>query len=379
MFKCYSQNKDYNELISLFGKMMESHVKPSCYSIPLILKACGKVSSLCRGEQVHSFVIKSGFETNPFVGNTLIEMYFGSGNINLARELFDLVRDKDVILWNKMISGYIEIGDMETAQKLFDEMPCKDIMSWNTMLNGYANNGKIEACEKLFEVMPKRNVYSWNGLIGAYANQGSYFEVLTTFKRILSEAEVVLDDATLVFVLLACARLGALDQGMWLHVYAQRIGYKGNIYVENALIDMYAKCGRIEYAVEVFKGMVKRDLVSWNTIISGLAMHGHASNALTFVERMKKAGVKPDGVTFLAVLCACTHIGLVDEGLAYFQSMADYCISPQVEHYGCLIDLYARSGHLSEALNLVKIMPMEQMLSYGVLYLGLLGYTKMLK
>ena len=174
----------------------------------------------------------------------------------------------------------------------------------------------------------------------------------------------------------ACARLGVLDLGKWIHVYAHSIGYKGNIFVENALVDMYAKCGEIENAVNVFKNMVKNDLVSWNTIIGGLAVHGHASDALGFFHEMIKAGVQPDSVTFIGVLCACTHIGLVDRGLAYFHSMVDYSISPQIEHYGCVVDLYARAGRLGEALNIVKTMPMK---ADAVIWASILGACRIYK
>lgn len=407
MFKGYIQNSQHKEVVSLFREMMEFDVKPSCYTFPMVLKSCGKLSALCEGAQVHSFVFKNGFKANLFVGNTLIEMYSGAGESKLAykvfgemplrnvvawtsmingfiscgymeaaRNLFDLAPERDVVLWNIVVSGYIEIGDMETARKLFDEIPLKDVMSWNTMLSGYASNGDLEACEKLFKEMPKRNVFSWNGLIGAYAGHARFFEVLTTFKQMLSDFEVLPNDATLVTVLSACARLGALDLGKWLHVYAQSIGYKGNIFVENALVDMYAKCGEIENAVNVFRSMVKNDLVSWNTIIGGLAMHGHASDALDFFDKMIKAGVQPDAVTFVGVLCACTHMGLVDRGLAYFHSMVDYSISPQIEHYGCVVDLYARAGCLDEALNFVKMMPMK---ADAVVWACLLGACRIHK
>ncbi|CAO2820237.1 unnamed protein product [Amaranthus hypochondriacus] len=407
MFKGYSHNGGHKEVISLFRKLMEFHIKPSCYTFPLILKSCGKLAMMCLGELLHSLAIKNGFKANPFVGNTLIEMYSGAGevgsaykvfgempsrsifsdtlmicgfisngNMKSARQVFDVAAERDIVLWNTMISGYISIEDMEAAQNLFDKMPHKDTMSWNTMLNGYANIGNIEACENLFEAMPKRNIFSWNGLIAAYANEGSFFEVLTTFERMLSEMEVLPSDATLVTALSACARLGALDLGMWLHVYAHRRGYKGNVFVENALMDMYAKCGQIEHAINVFKGLIKKDLVSWNIIIGGLAMHGHASDALAFFDEMKNVGVKPDAVTFVNVLCACTHIGLVDEGLAYFQSMTSYSISPRIEHYGCLIDLYARAGRLVEALSIVKGMPMK---ADAVIWACLLGASRIYK
>lgn len=407
MFKGYMQNGQYNEVLSLFRKMMEFQVNPSCYTFPMVLKSCGKLSALFEGQQMHSFVIKNGFKNNPFVGNTLIEMYSGAGESGLAykmfgeiplrniiawtsmingliscgqmesaRNLFNLAPERDVVLWNTMVSGYINIGDMATASKLFDEMPHKDIISWNTMLSGYANNGDLSACEKLFEEMPKRNVFSWNGLIGAYSNHARFCEVLTTFKQMLSDTDVLPNDATLVTVLSACARLGALDLGKWLHMYSQSIGYKGNIYVENSLMDMYAKCGEIENAINVFKSMVKKDLISWNTIIGGLAMHGHALDALDFFDKMKNGGLTPDMVTFIGVLCACTHMGLVDKGLTYFHSMDNYNIRPQIEHYGCVVDLYARAGRLDEALDFVKKMPVK---ADSIIWACLLGACRIYK
>ena len=154
-----------------------------------------------------------------------------------AQRLFDLAPERDVVLWNTMVSGYIELGDMVAARKLFNEKPNRDVMSWNTVLNGYANNGDVEACERLFEEMPKRNIFSWNGLIGGYARNGKFFEVMETFKRMLIDGNVLPNDATLVIALSACSRLGALDLGKWVHVYAESNGCKGNLYIGNALID----------------------------------------------------------------------------------------------------------------------------------------------
>ena len=219
-------------------------------------------------------------------------------------------------------------------------------MSWNTLLNGYANNGNVEALERLFEEIPKRNIFSWNALIGGYAHNGLFFEVLSAFKRMLSESVVPPNDATLVTVLSACARLGALDLGKWVHMYAESHGLEGNVYVGNALMDMYAKCGIIEKAIAVFQGMKTKDLISWNTLIGGLAMHGRGADALNLFIPMKNAGQKPDGITFIGILCACTHMGIVEDGLAYFQSVVhDNSIVPQIEHYGCMVDLLARGVH----------------------------------
>ncbi|KAK9276701.1 hypothetical protein L1049_006237 [Liquidambar formosana] len=408
MFKGYAQNEFHKEVVVLFGHMKSMDVRPNCFTFPIVLKSCGKIKALREGEEVYCLLIKIGFKSNPFVGTTMIDLYSGGGaigsaykvftemlernvvawttmisgyilygDVNSARRLFDLAPERDVVLWNTMVSGYIEAGDMVVARKLFDKMPNRDVMSWNTVLNGYANNADIEACEKLFEEMPTRNIFSWNGLIGGYARNGRFFEVLGAFKRMLVESEVLPNDATLVTVLSACARLGALDLGKWLHVYAHSNGLKGNVYVGNALIDMYAKCGVIENAMDVFKSMGTKDLISWNTIIGGLAIHGHGADALSLFSEMRNSKEKPDGVTFIGILCACTHMGLVEDGFSYFQLMVDnYSIVPQIEHYGCMVDLLARAGLLDRAVDFVREMPME---ADAVIWAALLGACRSYK
>ncbi|XP_031256265.1 pentatricopeptide repeat-containing protein At1g08070, chloroplastic-like [Pistacia vera] len=407
-FRGYAMNELHREVVVLFSRMKKMDVMPNCFTFPVVLKSCMKSSALREGEEVHCFVIKNGFGANHYVGTTLIELYSGGnvikaaykvfgemvernvvvwtsmingyiscGDIASARCLFDLAPERDVILWNTMVSGYIELGDMLEARKLFDHMPKKDVMSWNTVLSGYAINGNVEECNRLFEEMPEKNVFSWNALIGGYARNGCFFEVLDAFKRMLNERNVLPNDATLVTVLSACARLGALDLGKWVHLYAESNGYKGNLYVGNALVDMYAKCGVIENAVDVFKGMDKKDLISWNTIIGGLAMHGRGVEALNLFSQMKNAAEAPDGITFIGILCTCTHMGLVEDGLSYFNSMVDdYSIVPQIEHYGCMVDLLTRAGRLAEAVDFIRKMPIE---ADAVIWANLLGSCRVHK
>ncbi|GAB2254715.1 hypothetical protein Droror1_Dr00022524 [Drosera rotundifolia] len=407
MFKGYSQNGEFREAVTLFVQMMRTGVEPSCYTFPMIVKCCVGFGGIREGMEVHCVVIRNGFRANPFVGTTLIELYssgggsgdaykvfgempvrnvvawtamvngfIGCGDMVSARRMFELAPERDVVLWNTLVSGYIGAGDLVTAREMFDRMPNKDVMSWNTMLSGYFENGDVVPGECLFEEMSVRNAFSWNALIGGYTHDGRFMDVLSAFKRMLAEADVCPNNATLVVVLSACARLGALDLGKWVHTYAESIGYKANVYIENALIDMYAKCGLIRDAFDVFRGMRKKDLVSWNTIISGLAMHGHAVDALDLFAEMKVAGVKPDGITFIGVLCACTHLGLVEDGLAYFESMADYSVALEIEHYGCMLDMYARAGMLKEAMNFVNKMPMK---ADGVIWASLLGACRVHK
>jgi len=278
------------------------------------------------------------------------------------------------------------MGDMVAARALFDKMPDRDLMSWNTVLNGYACNGEVESFEKLFDEMPARNVYSWNGLIGGYVRNGLFNEALESFKRMLmlgkqegegGDVVVVPNDYTVVAVLSSCSRLGDLEMGKWVHVYAESIGYKGNLFVGNALIDMYAKCGVIEKALDVFNCLDVKDIITWNTIINGLAMHGHAADALILFERMKSVGEKPDGVTFVGILSACTHMGLVKDGFLHFQSMVDnYSIVPQIEHYGCMVDLLGRAGLIDQAVDFLRKMPVKP---DAVIWAALVGACRMYK
>ncbi|XP_057765715.1 pentatricopeptide repeat-containing protein At3g29230-like [Salvia miltiorrhiza] len=408
MSKGYLQNDALSEVAVLFCDMIRENVSPNCYTLPAVLKSCCKSSSWKEGEQVHCIAVKNGFISNTYVGTNLIELYSGAGRLVCAyraftemvdrnvvswtamitgyvangdlvsaRRLFDLAPERDVVLWNRMVSVHIDLGDMVEAKRLFDMMPCKDLMSYNTLLNGYAKNGDVEGCERLFESMQERNYFSWNGLIGAYAHNGRFLEVLDAFKRMLKETNVQPNDATLVNVLAACARLGDLDFGKKVHKYAEEYGYEGNVYVCNGLIDMYAKCGLVECAIRLFEGMVKKDIITWNTIINALAVHGHGGEALSIFSKMKNGGEKPDGITFIGILCACSHMGLVEDGLAYFNSMTDeYAIQPKIEHYGCVVDLLARGGHLEQAVEFIHSMPVK---ADSVIWTALLAASRIHK
>jgi len=419
MFRGFARLECPFEVVVLFAQMHRAGASPNCFTFPMVVKSCAQMNAVREGEQVHCVVAKRGFKSNAFVGTALIHMYSARGEVFVedankvfgemceknvfawtaiitahvacrdmasARRLFDLAPSRDVVLWNVVVSGYIELGDMVAARALFDKMPNRDVMSWNTVLSGYACNSEVELFEKLFDEMPERNVYSWNGLIGGYVRNGLFNEALESFKRMLmlpkqegegGDVVVVPNDYTIVAVLSACSRLGDLEMGKWVHVYAESIGYKGNLFVGNALIDMYAKCGVIEKALDVFNWLDVKDIITWNTIINGLAMHGHAAYALSLFERMKSAGEKPDGVTFVGILSACTHIGLVRDGFLHFQSMVDnYSIVPQIEHYGCMVDLLGRAGLIDQVVDFVRKMPMKP---DAVIWAALLGACRMYK
>lgn len=324
--------------------------------------------------------------------NSLIDSYSKCGTLGIvaAKKLFMAMGERDVVSWNSMMGGLVKEGDLVNAHKVFDEMPERDTVSWNTIMDGYAKAGEMNVAFELFQKMPTRNVISWSVMVSGYSKAGDMEMARMLFDRMpvknlitwtiiisgyaakgISKDAICMynlfektglnpDDGTFVSILAACAESGMLGLGKRVHASIQRARLKSSILVFNALVDMYAKCGRLKKAMGIFNGMRNRDVVSWNTMILGLAMHGHGEDALELFLRMKLEGFKPDKVTFVGILCACTHAGLVDEGLHYFNEMEKvYRVTPQVEHYGCMVDLLGRGGRLEEACKLVTNMPFE--------------------
>eukprot|EP01018_Ginkgo_biloba_P026317 Gb_01366 [translate_table: standard] len=328
IISAYVRNGLCDEALVLYYQMHLSCVKPGNFTYSCVLKACAIKSALQQGKQIHSHIIRNGFDSDVFVENALVAMYAKCGIIERARQVFDKMSFTDVVSWNSMIAGYSKYGKIEIARHLFDKMPQRDVVSWNTMIAGYAQN--------------------------EHAN-----EALTLLRQ-MQLAGVKPDPTTMVSVLPSCAQIAALQLGMESHGYIIRSAFNEDIFVENALVAMYAKCGSIEFARKAFDKMLQKNLVSWNAIIAGYGMHGHGEDALTLFSQMKQAGLKPDYITFVAILSACSHAGLVAEGCKYFNCMTrDYDVRPGVDHYTCMVDLLGRAGHLEEAHTLIKNMLVE--------------------
>lgn len=250
---------------------------------------------------------------------------------------------------------------MEDAHKLFDEMPTRDVVSWTSLVKGYTGVQKLDVAQRLFDRMPEWNVVSWAVMVAGYINGEMYVDALRLFNFMLRESkEAVPNEAVLVCVLTACAQIGALDQGEWVHAYIDRTKLPKSSNVATALINMYSKCGRIESAKQVFRDASAKDVMTWTSMISGLALHGLGNEALQLFRRMVDERIRPDSIVLLGVLNACSHSGLVDEGRAIFYGMVRlWRIVPAVEHYGCLIDLLGRAGQLEKALAIIIKMPVE--------------------
>lgn len=252
---------------------------------------------------------------------------------------------------------YANCGFLSEACILFDEDDDCDIVAWNLMVMGLAKNGQIDDSRRLFDKMQTKNAISWNSMISGYVRNGKWVEALDLFSQ-MQVQNVQPSEFTMVSLLNASARLGALEQGEWVHDYIKKNHMELNVIVITAIIDMYCKCGSIDKGLQVFEAAPVKGLSCWNSIILGLATNGRAETALQFFSRLKSSDHEPDGVSFIGVLTACNHSGLVDEARKYFALMTEeYKIEPSLKHYGCLVDALGRAGLLQEAEEVIRSMP----------------------
>ncbi|KAL2935353.1 hypothetical protein RDABS01_018471 [Bienertia sinuspersici] len=276
-----------------------------------------------------------------------------------------------------MLSCYLRNSDVDGARLFFQQMPIKDIASWNTMVSGFAENGIMEEAEKLFSAMPERNTVSWNAMISGYVENSRSEDAVKLFKSMI-ESRVEPTPLTLTSVLLGCSNLSALILGRQIHQFVYKSPLYRDTTVGTSLLSMYCKCGVLEEAWKLFLEIPRKDLVTWNSMISGYASHGLSQLALALFDKMMtREKLKPDWITFVAVLQACNHVGLVDLGMHYFESMQkDYKVEAKPEHYSCMVDLLGRAGKLKEATNLISRMPFKP---HAAIYGSLLGASRIHK
>lgn len=297
---------------------------------------------------------------------TMIGVVSGSAqlrDLELGRRLHGYVESHGVRctvrLMNVVMDMYIKCGDLERAKSVFEGIDKKTIVSWTTMIVGYAQFGLMDDARKVFDEMPERDVFPWNALMTGYVQCKRGKEALRLFHD-MQEAMVEPDDITMVNLLSACSQLGALEMGMWVHHYIDRRRVSLSVMLGTNLVDMYSKCGNIEKAIRVFKEIPEKNALTWTAMISGLANHGHADVAIKYFQRMIELGLQPDEITFIGVLSACCHAGLVKEGQEFFSLMVSkYHLERKMKHYSCMVDLLGRAGYLDEAEHLVNTMPME--------------------
>lgn len=332
MISGYNQHGFDREALDIFSKMlMDSSSKPDKFTLASALSACANLENLKLGKQIHTHIIRTEFDTFGAVGNALISMYSKSGGVEIARKIIEqsMISNLDVIAFTALLDGYVKLGDINPARRIFDSLRVRDVVAWTAMIVGYVQNGFNQDAMELFRSMikegPKPNNY------------------------------------TLATMLSVSSSLASLDHGRQIHASATRSGNASSVSVSNALITMYAKSGSINYARWVFNLIHwKRDTITWTSMIIALAQHGLGEEALTLFERMLENGIKPDHITYVGVLSACTHVGLVEQGRSYYNLMQNaHKIIPTPSHYACMIDLFGRAGLLQEAHAFIENMPIE--------------------
>ncbi|KAJ4708735.1 Pentatricopeptide repeat [Melia azedarach] len=343
----------------LLHRMIELNVVPNNFTFTFLFQGCASCGDFYLGRQLHGMVVKNSFAFDLFVRNSLIQFYSVCGKVIDARLVFDESNVLDVVSWNSMINGYIRNGDILKGLELFDKMPNRNDVSWNSVLGGLVKFGFLDDACRVFKEMPCRSLVSWVVMISGYAQNGRPKEALTLFREMLF-LDLEPNSAIMVSVLSACSQLGALDHGNWVYSYIQKKRKKIDSILCAALIDMYAKCGSIDLAMQVFHSYVEKDVSAYTSAISGLAMNGSSIEAFHLFEQMKGEGIFPDSISYTAVLSACSHLGWVDKGFYYFHSMMNvHGIRPELDHYACMVDLLGRAGLLEEAENFIASMPMK--------------------
>lgn len=397
MISGYAASETPRAAVWVYRRIVSDGFLPDTFTFPAVLKSCSKFLGIKEGRQVHSVIVVMGFSSHVYVQNSLVHLYSVCGECRSASKVFDEMLVRDVVSWTCLVSGFVRTGLFDEAVALFLRMDVEPNMATFVSVlvacgrKGYLNLGKgihgvVSKCpvektplvvgnalmdmyvkcenlceaKKVFDELRERDIVSWTCMISGLVQCKRPKEALELFCN-MQYSGVEPDKIILTSVLSACASLGALPYGRWVHEYIDRRGVKWDIQIGTAMVDMYAKCGCMDMALRTFNEMASRNIITWNALLGGLAMNGHGHEVLRkFEEMTRSCSTKPNEVTFLAILTACCHSGLVDEGRRYFHQMTrePYNISPRLEHYGCMVDLLCRAGMLDEAQNLIKTMPM---------------------
>lgn len=396
----YLQAELPKRAIGLFLEMLKVGVVPTPFSLSGALVGCSQLEAEELGAQVHGLSLKTGLCYNVVVGTGLIDMYSKCCSVNDSRRVFNQMPERNVITWTSMVTGYAQNGQSDEAMILAREMLRLGLkpnyVTYNSLLSSFSSPDFWDHCRQIHCRIMKEgfefNVYivvtlltiysdcsnsledfqklcscvaiwdqiSWNAVIAGFSNIGSCEEALKCFSD-MRQAHVATNFFTFASILRAVGTLSDLEAGKKIHALVFKSGQASNFCVQNGLVSMYSRCGAIHDSKWVFTLMNEHDVVSWNSLLAGYAHHGFGLETVELFEQMRRAGVKPDNTTFLIVLTACSHVGLVHQGLMYFDLMRndDLLEPPRMEHYATVVDLFGRAGNLHEAQAFVDSMTIE--------------------
>ncbi|EPS57776.1 hypothetical protein M569_17040, partial [Genlisea aurea] len=408
----FAQNGMSRKAMELFLVMQEEGHSPNLVTLVSIIPIVAFTRNLRLGRSIHAYSLRHALESHVNVATSLLDMYAKCGMIEAARLMFDEISSRSVVSWNSMIDGYAQCGYSEEALDLFRKMrdegveptdvtfmgvlrACGDLCDielgrlvhdlvvqsgldsdssvMNSLISMYCKCRRVDIAAELFGKLKEKTLVSWNTMILGHAQNGSAVEALRLFRRM----QVKPDSFTFVAVITAVAESSVSMLAKWIHGLSVRAMLDRNIFVRTALIDMYAKCGSVRAARELFDATGERRGITWNAMIDAYGTHGLGREAAELFEEMCRGKLPPDSVTFLSVISACSHSGLVDEGLHYFNTMTEvYALEPSMDHYGAVVDLLGRAGKLEEAWDFIRKIPEEPGLN---VYGAMLGACKIHK
>lgn len=394
----FAQNGFAELALDLVTRMHEEGRRGDFITIVSILPAVANVGSLRIGKAVHGYAMRAGFDSIVNVSTALVDMYAKCGRVETARLVFDGMKSRNVVSWNSMIAAYVEGGNPEEAMRIFQKMldqgveptnvtimealhACADlgdlergifvhklldqlklgtdVSMTNSLISMYSKCKKVDIAADIFSKLQGKTLVSWNAMILGYAQNGRVNEALNYFCKMRSK-NIKPDSFAMVSVIPALAELSVIRHAKWIHALVIRSCFEKNVFVMTALIDMYAKCGAVDTARILFDMMNERHVTTWNVMIDGYGTHGLGKAAVELFNKMLEGPTKPNDITFLCAISACSHSGLVEEGIHYFTSMKkDYGIEPVMDHYGAMVDLLGRAGRLNEAWDFIQKMPIE--------------------
>lgn len=392
-----TSNGLYDKAIELFVRMWLEGEELDSATLLSVLPACAELHLLFLGRVVHGYSVKTGFISQTSLANVLLDMYSNCSDWRSTNKIFRNMVQKNVVSWTAMITSYTRAGLYDKVAGLFQEMGLEgtrpDIFAITSALHAFAGNellkhgksvhgyairngmekvlavtnalmemyvkcGNMEEAKLIFDGVVSKDMISWNTLIGGYSRNNLANEAFSLFTEMLLQLRP--NAVTMTCILPAAASLSSLERGREMHAYALRRGYLEDDFVANALIDMYVKCGALLLARRLFDRLSNKNLISWTIMVAGYGMHGRGRDAIALFEHMRVSGIAPDAASFSAILYACSHSGLRDEGWRFFDAMRkEHKIEPRLKHYTCMVDLLINTGNLKEAYEFIDSMPIE--------------------
>ncbi|KAK3226588.1 hypothetical protein Dsin_006450 [Dipteronia sinensis] len=391
----YLEENKPKQAILVYSHMRKKALKVDAHTLLFVTKACGFMSRFFEAVQIHAQICKLGFVSNVVIQTALLNVYGPFDMLIDMQQVFDEMPERDSVTWNSLIAVYARqnctfkvldvlrrmimdhlrpngmtvvsiLSALSTLREgkmihcyMIRNLVDFDVFGHNALICMYSKCGCLLHAQRIFQMMPIKNVVSWTSMISAYSDNNHSKEALALFKEMESK-RIKPDEIAMLSVVSMCSKSGSFELGEWIDHYVEKNGIakESSVYLANALLDMHAKCGNINKACQIFDEIQDKTLVSWTSIIHGLAMHGQGVSALVRFCQMQIQGFKPDGIVFQSVLSACSHAGLVDEGLKCFDSMVkDHHLEPWTEHYGGVVDLLCRAGFINEAFEFIVKMP----------------------